>query len=557
MGSKRIFQLSAVLANQIAAGEVIERPASVLKELLENSLDANSTDIEITIEKGGIGLIRVQDNGTGICKEDLVLAIAPHATSKIQTLSDLESVMSYGFRGEALASISSVSKLELVSGKAEQEFSWNLLIEGRNQAPTLMPAPKRKGSLVAVRDLFYNTPARRKFLRSERTEALSLEEVFKRVALSQPGVSFKYQIGDRLQKRLPVCQDFSAHAKRVGTLCGQHFIENAYFVQAEVNGLKLSGWLGTENVMRSQADLQYFYVNGRIVRDKVVMHAIRQAYQDILIPGRYPAYVLYFELDPTAVDVNVHPTKHEVRFREARTVHAFLSYAIQTGLKQAGGNASVALALPFLDNDQIFAEKAPSAILSVHKTLNVARPFGRPLYLVQDELLLLENIDGLTIMDMKALRQFSLQQMLQSAYQAEGISKRVLIMPMSITLDKVALRLESSTIDWEKLGFELSAIGENVLLVRAVPAVFGAKTEKLTLVLAKLLTCQTAEESFDCLIQHVIATEIFSMEMSEQLLEDLKLLENSTDKRWLSQFYKQLTLVDLRKALGLSECFQE
>jgi len=255
--------------------------------------------------------------------------------------------------------------------------------------------------------------------------------------------------------------------------------------------------------------------------------------------------------------VNVHPTKHEVRFREARTVHAFLSYAIQTGLKQAGGNASVALALPFLDNDQIFAEKAPSAILSVHKTLNVARPFGRPLYLVQDELLLLENIDGLTIMDMKALRQFSLQQMLQSAYQAEGISKRVLIMPMSITLDKVALRLESSTIDWEKLGFELSAIGENVLLVRAVPAVFGAKTEKLTLVLAKLLTCQTAEESFDCLIQHVIETEVFSMEMSEQFLEDLKLLENSKEKRWLSQFYKQVTLADLRKVLGLSECLQE
>jgi DNA mismatch repair protein MutL len=549
MEGKRIFQLPSLLANQIAAGEVIERPASVLKELLENSLDANSTEIDITIEKGGIGLIRVQDNGAGICKEDLALAVAPHATSKIQTLSDLENVMSYGFRGEALASISSVSKLELISWREDQEFSWNLLIAGRNQAPTLMPAPKRKGSLVAVRDLFYNTPARRKFLRSEKTELLYVEEVFKRVALSQPGVSFKYQQGDRLQKRLPVCKDFSAHAKRVANLCGQQFIENAYFVQAEVNGLKLSGWLGTPGVMRSQADLQYFYVNGRIVRDKVVMHAIRQAYQEILIPGRYPAYVLYFELDPTAIDVNVHPTKHEVRFREARTVHAFLTYAIQTGLKQGGGNTPVDLALPFLDNLSEKSDRYDG--VTSEKVGGMPMSFGEPLYLVQDELLLLAHPAGLNVFDMKAARKFSLQQHFSSAYQAEGMSKRALVMPISMILEKVVELLESTSIGWEKLGFELSAIGENVLLVRAVPVVFGAKTEYLEIFLAKLLRSQTIAESIDYLVEHVMATEALSMEISKQLLDDLSALEISTDKNIARRFYKQLTLADLRAALGL------
>ncbi|HEV2523671.1 MAG TPA: DNA mismatch repair endonuclease MutL, partial [Gammaproteobacteria bacterium] len=331
---KRIHQLPVHLANQIAAGEVVERPASVLKELLENSLDAKSTEIDITVERGGIKLIQVQDNGLGICKEDLPLAIASHATSKIASLSDLEGVQSYGFRGEALASISSVSRLELISAVEDQSCGWSIQLEGRDKPPSLQPVAKRSGTLIAVRDLFYNTPARRKFLKSEKTEAAYLEEIFKRIALSQPAVAFKFQQGDGIQKRLPICRSLDAHIRRVAQLCGKRFVEEAYYIEAEANGLKLTGWLGSENAMRSQADLQYFYVNGRIVRDKIVMHAVRQAYQSVNSLGRFPAYVLYFECDALAVDVNVHPTKHEVRFREARTVHAFLSYAIQEGLKQ-------------------------------------------------------------------------------------------------------------------------------------------------------------------------------------------------------------------------------
>lgn len=526
---KRILKLSPHLANQIAAGEVIERPASVLKELLENSLDANSTQIEISIEKGGIDLICVQDNGTGICKEDLNLAVAPHATSKIQALADLESVMSYGFRGEALASISGVSKLEVVSSVIEQEFSWSLLLEGRNQAPLLMPAPKRLGTLVAVRDLFYNTPARRKFLKSEKTEILALEEVFKRAALSQPGVAFKYQQGDHLQKRLSVCQDFAGHAKRVAALCGQSFIQNAYFIEAEINGLKLSGWVGNQEAMRSQADLQYFYVNGRIVRDKVVMHAIRHAYEAIALPGRYPAYVLYFELDPTAVDVNVHPTKHEVRFREARTVHAFLSYAIQTGLKE--GHVVTHPVLP---------TQVPFSLPHFEQQLD--KPLRKPFYLIDNELLLLLQAEALMVVDIKALRRLYLAECFTKAYTAEGVSQEILLMPQSITFKKIEALLSETEIFWEKLGFNFSAISENVLLVRAIPLFLKNLTDHLAPFLPTLLGCLEVNQAIDCLVQHILEKEPISWEMSEALLATVKITEDC---------YKPLNAATLRKALSL------
>ncbi len=329
---KRIQKLPIQLANQIAAGEVIERPASVLKELLENSIDAGATVIEVTLLQGGQKLIRVQDDGCGICKEDLALALSQHATSKIATLSDLESVRSLGFRGEALASIAAVSRLSLTSAIESQETGWTIKMEGREHNFVLKPAPFLQGTIVEVRDLFYNTPARRKFLRSERTEFNHVEEVFKRIALSKPHVAFVLKQGDKQIKRLPACFERATETHRVAAICGHSFTSKALYVEAEANGLKLRGWLGSPEAHRAQADLQYFYVNGRIVRDKVINHALRHAYQTFCPPGRHSAYLLYFELDPEAVDVNVHPTKHEVRFREARSVHAFLTYSIQEAL---------------------------------------------------------------------------------------------------------------------------------------------------------------------------------------------------------------------------------
>lgn len=332
---KRIYKLSEELANQIAAGEVVERPASILKELLENSLDAGSTQIDISIEKGGLGLIRVQDNGHGICKEDLELALSQHATSKILSFKDLEGVSSFGFRGEALASIAAVSRLSLSSCVDGQDSGYCIQKSGRHGNIQLSVCPPILGTILEVRDVFYNTPARRKFLRSEKTEGLSIEECFKRIALSHPAVGFTLRIDNKPPKRLVACKSFEAENRRVAELCGANFIKQSQFMEAQNNGLKIQGWISLPKQTRAQADLQYFYINGRSIRDKVVNYALRQAYQGYELSGRHPAYVLFFELDPESLDVNVHPTKHEVRFRELRSVTAFLIYSIRQALAKA------------------------------------------------------------------------------------------------------------------------------------------------------------------------------------------------------------------------------
>lgn len=323
---KRIHLLSPRLANQIAAGEVVERPASVVKELLENSLDAGATRVDIEIEQGGTKLIRLRDNGHGIEQDDLPLALSRHATSKIQALEDLEAVVSLGFRGEALASVSSVSRLTLTSRRPDADAGWQVQTEGRDMEATVSPAAHPEGTTVEVRDLFFNTPARRKFLKTEKTEFRHLEEVVKRLALSRFDVSFSLSHNGRVIHQLRSGDNPMDRERRIAGVCGSAFIDQSLKVDvsAEASGLRLSGWMGMPTFSRSQADLQYFFVNGRIIRDKVVNHAVRQAYQDVLYHGRHPAYVLYLELDPALVDVNVHPTKHEVRFRESRLVHDFV-----------------------------------------------------------------------------------------------------------------------------------------------------------------------------------------------------------------------------------------
>ncbi|HEY0289302.1 MAG TPA: DNA mismatch repair endonuclease MutL [Pseudomonas sp.] len=320
----RIELLSPRLANQIAAGEVVERPASVIKELLENSLDSGARRIDIDVEQAGIKLLRVRDDGGGISSDDLPLALARHATSKIRDLEDLERVMSLGFRGEALASISSVARLTLTSRTRNADQAWQVETEGRDMASRVQPAAHPVGTSVEVRDLFFNTPARRKFLKAEKTEFDHLQEVIKRMALARFDVAFHLRHNGKTILSLHEAHDDVARARRVSTICGSGFLEQALPIQVERNGLKLWGWVGLPTFSRSQADLQYFFVNGRAVRDKLVAHAVRQAYRDVLFNGRHPTFVLFFEVDPAVVDVNVHPTKHEVRFRDGRTVHDFL-----------------------------------------------------------------------------------------------------------------------------------------------------------------------------------------------------------------------------------------
>ena len=330
----RIKPMSATLANQIAAGEVVERPASVVKELVENSLDAGASRIDVEIDKGGAKRILVSDNGGGIEKQDLLLAVSRHASSKVIELKDLEGISSLGFRGEALASIQSVSHLKLESKATHAELAWSLdcsmLYSALEQAvdddqsPQLMPGTLPLGTRIEINDLFFNTPARRRFLRTERTEFKKVEEVFKRLALAGFDSAFSLKHNQKQLYQLPAASTEEDRERRIGAVCGKPFVENAVYFDREVSGIRLWGWIARPTFSRSQTDMQYFFVNGRVIKDKLVSHALRRAYQDVLYHGRHPAYVLYLEINPTLVDVNVHPTKHEVRFHDSRSIHNFV-----------------------------------------------------------------------------------------------------------------------------------------------------------------------------------------------------------------------------------------
>jgi len=338
-----IEKLSPRLANQIAAGEVVERPASVIKELLENSLDSGATQIDIQVEQGGVKRMRVRDNGCGISQDQLPLALARHATSKIKELDDLESVGSLGFRGEALASIASVSRLTLKSAE-ENSTGWQVETEGIDMEPSLSPAAQTQGTSVDVVDLFFNTPARRKFLKTEKTEFGRIDEVVKRLALSHLDIGIRLEHNGRNVHSMNPCASATEQARRVASLCGSAFMEQALPIDEQSEHLRIWGWMGLPTFSRSQADLQYFYVNGPSEKDKVVSHAVRQAYQDVLYHGRHPAFVLFLELNPAWVDVNVHPTKHEVRFRDSRSVHGFIFSALHRVIAQTRPGDDTALA---------------------------------------------------------------------------------------------------------------------------------------------------------------------------------------------------------------------
>ncbi|UJS24531.1 DNA mismatch repair endonuclease MutL [Thiothrix winogradskyi] len=327
-----IRQLPAHLINQIAAGEVVERPASVVKELLENALDAGSTRIEIDIEQGGSKRIRIRDNGSGIPHEELALALSRHATSKIASLDDLEQVRSLGFRGEALPSIASVSRLILSSRHTDAPQGWQLFGDGQEVFDAPEPVAHATGTTVDVVDLFFNIPARRKFLKTEKTEFGHIEDMVRKIALSRFDVSFELNHNQKNALRLRPAEDRSGAERRIAEICGSTFVEQSVYLDYEAAGLRLWGWVGLPTFSRSQADLQYFYVNARNVRDKLITHAVKQAYQDVMYHGRHPAFVLFLELNPQLVDVNAHPTKQEVRFREGRLVHDFLFRTLHQAL---------------------------------------------------------------------------------------------------------------------------------------------------------------------------------------------------------------------------------
>ncbi|MCP5018287.1 MAG: DNA mismatch repair endonuclease MutL [Ketobacter sp.] len=523
----RINRLSTRLSNQIAAGEVVERPASVVKELLENSLDAGSTRLDVEVEQGGVKLIRVRDNGVGVDKDDLPLTIARHATSKIHDLDDLEGVATLGFRGEALASISSVARLNLTSSPDETGAGWCVQAEGRDMEAVLVPAAHPQGTTVEVRDLFFNTPARRKFLRTEKTEFSHLEEVIKRLALSHFQVGFNLRHNQRVVHALKPAYTEPEQDRRVASLCGPSFIENAVRLDTQVGELRLWGWLGLPTFSRSQADLQYFFVNGRSVKDRVVNHAVRQAYKDVMYHGRHAAFVLYLELDPTWVDVNVHPTKHEVRFRESRQVHDFLFRSLHRAIAEltpadmqqpaVQSNPVPASAIGFGDitrpgltappsapvtgqqagefreqgrlhlfnqpaeRPSMVAETmqayagfhpsaaAPDPVMPDHNPEDMP-PLGFAIAQLHGIYILSQNQHGLVVVDMHAAHERITYERLKTSWQEEKVRSQPLLVPLSMAVSsREADFADEHSIALEKLGFVIQRMGPETLLVREIP----------------------------------------------------------------------------------------
>ncbi|MGH1484881.1 MAG: DNA mismatch repair endonuclease MutL [Cellvibrionaceae bacterium] len=535
-----IQRLSPRLANQIAAGEVVERPASVVKEVLENSLDAGATRIDIDVEDGGVKLIRVRDNGGGIEKVDLPLALSRHATSKIKVLDDLEAVATLGFRGEALASISSVSRLALTSNHEDTHSGWLAKTEGRDMEADVSPAPHPQGTTVEIRDLFFNTPARRKFLRTEKTEFNRIDDVIKQLALSHFNVAFELRHNQRGIHSFRAGTSEAEKTRRVAQICGPAFMENAIAIDIERHGLRLWGWVALPTFSRSQADLQHFYVNGRAIKDRLVSHAVRQAYSDVLYHGRHPAFVLYLEVDPATVDVNVHPTKHEVRFRDHRSVHDFIYSSLHHALADvrpqdqlvttddANGNnteamqsgivtsptqqSSMSLAetaarpattgvsspasgmsSPYRETLQIkeainFYESASSNSINPNSAENTQRieesdipPLGYAIAQLKGIYIMAENAEGLIVVDMHAAHERITYERMKTAFAETGIQSQPLLVPLTIAVsDKEVDSAEAHNNVFEQLGFMIESAGPESLLVRQIPvALQKAPVEQL------------------------------------------------------------------------------
>jgi DNA mismatch repair protein MutL len=517
----KIHLLSSRLANQIAAGEVVERPASVVKEVLENSLDAGATRVDIDVESAGTKLIRIRDNGLGMAPDDLPLALARHATSKIASLEDLERVGSLGFRGEALASIGSVSRLTLTSNADDvgSEGS-SAACEGRDMEVQVKPASHPRGTTVEVRDLFFNTPARRKFLRTEKTEFNHLEEVVKRLALSRFDVAFSLRHNGKVLHNLKPGDTTAERQRRVATVCGPAFMEQAIYIEADVAPLKLWGWVGLPTFSRSQSDLQYFFVNGRVIRDKLVAHAVKQAYRDVLYHGRHPAFVLYLELDPAQVDVNVHPTKHEVRFRDGRAVHNFIFSSLHRaladvrpsdqlpenvvrtgdgqlldtatgeirdqgglawGVPKAGSGSSGATGggyqysppqrpLPNQTAQQINAYARLHPNLPQQESEEDIPPLGYALAQLKGIYILSENAQGLVLVDMHAAHERITYERLKSARDNEGIRSQPLLVPQSVAVSQREVQTAAEHTElFQRLGLTVDVAGEEALVIRQIP----------------------------------------------------------------------------------------
>ena len=523
----RIHLLPTQLINQIAAGEVVERPASVVKELVENSLDAGADKIEVGIEAGGIQQIRVRDNGSGIAKDELPLAVARHATSKIASLDDLLQVRTLGFRGEALPSIASVARLELVSRTEGEPCGWRLVVNPSGETDAPVPVAHPQGTTVTVADLFYTIPARRKFLRAERTEFGHIQQYLERLALSRFDVQFLLKHNQREIFKLGPIFSPDQWGERVAAVLGREFIEQALEIEFSTEGMRLWGWLGLPAIARRQADRQYWFINGRPVRDKLLTFALRSAYRDVLPGDRQPAVLLYLEIDPRQVDVNAHPAKLEVRFRDSRWVRDFISQSLYRALGESrprgdvpteprstadawkaagypgppGGQVNESLAFyESLHPSQSQSQQFPAQIQEQDKAEDAGRPvppLGYAVSHLHGIYILAEAEQGLVIVDAHAAHERIIYEKLKSQIETEQVVRQPLLLPVKVKaspreVDLVARHRELLF----QLGLEVDNIGPETLVIRALPAVLAkADAERLVReVIAELDQCETASE---------------------------------------------------------------
>ena len=587
-----INTLSPQLANQIAAGEVVERPASVLKELVENSLDAGATRIDIEVEQGGVKRLCVRDNGCGIDESDMSLALSRHATSKISDIDDLEAVGTLGFRGEALASIASVSRLSLTSNSGENQ-AWKAVSEGRDMAVDVQPAAHPAGTSVDVRDLFFNTPARRKFLRTETTEYNRIDDHAKKLALSHMNVAFSLRHNQRVNLNLQPAQSVLEQEKRVADICGKPFMEQALYVDNERTGIRLWGWIGLPTFSRSQTDLQHFFVNGRSIRDKVVSHAVRQAYQDVLYHGRHPAFVLFLEIEPKYVDVNVHPTKHEVRFRDSRVIHGFVSGTLQKALAQdrpqdhlqsnevqgllpeeaipvqsTMGLAPTSKPFNYAPQSSGFQGHSVNTPMHAYQSLygdggseesTTIPPLGFAIAQLKGIFILAENEQGMIVVDMHAAHERITYEQMKTDFDKEGLISQPLLVPESLSVSqREADAVEQNPDVFVRLGFTVERAAAESVVVREIPALLrGTQVEALLRdVISDVLEHGTSErirqqinEILSTMACHgsVRANRKLTIPEMNALLRDMEATERSGQCNHGRPTYFQLSLDELDK----------
>jgi DNA mismatch repair protein MutL len=568
-----IQQLPDTLINQIAAGEVVERPASVVKELIENALDAGATRIEVDLEEGGMRLIRIRDDGAGIPAAELALALARHATSKIASLEDLEQVRSMGFRGEALPSIASISHFSIVSRPTTQAQASRIEVEGGRLQPEA-PAAHPPGTTVEVRDLFYNVPARRKFLRAERTEYGHIEELLRAMALARMEIGFRLGHNGKTVRTYRSSGSEHERLRRVTEALGEGFAQQSLAIEHEAAGLRLSGWIGLPTASRAQADQQYFFVNRRLVRDRTVAHAVRQAYADVLYHGRHPSFVLFLEIDPVRVDVNVHPAKSEVRFRDARLVHDFLYRSLHHALAGAragvemqelgvaapspqslagpipyaaygGSPAQPGLSLPVREQLGAYAALyGPARSVAASNDSLPDRdtdtpPLGYALAQLHGIFVLAENPAGLVLVDMHAAHERITYERLKTAQDGEGIRAQPLLVPLTLAVsEREADCAEERAAALAALGFELTRSGPQAIVLRSVPALLeGVDPRQLALdVLSDLIehgATRRVEEARNTLLStmachaSVRANRRLTLPEMNALLRDMEATERS------------------------------